>query len=309
MISANAIAWDDNVLPFQLDNADVRGRIARLDNVLVEILDQHNYPKMVESLVAEAAMLTALIGQTIDLRWKLSLQVQGSGPVSLIATDYFAATDEGKPAKIRAYAGYDPNSLGNADGSPFTMLGEGMFAILIDQGSGQTPYQGITPLAGGSLAACAETYFAQSEQLPTRFSITTGSAQFPGEAEKWRAGGLMVQHMPKASPEAKEASGEDGENWQRVNFHIDTIEPMELVGPHIAPSELLFRLFHEETPRVFESQPIRFGCTCNAEKVEGALADYSKEDINDMADSSGKVTADCQFCGVHYEFESNSLGK
>ncbi|NOX74285.1 MAG: Hsp33 family molecular chaperone HslO, partial [Alphaproteobacteria bacterium] len=279
----NKIAWDDNVLPFQLDNADIRGRVARLDGVLEQILAQHDYPDAVEAMVAEAAILTALIGQTIDLKWKLSLQIRGDGPLRIIATDYYGPTKDGAPARMRAYASFDADRLAEAKGEPFSLIGKGMFAMLIDQGKGMEPYQGITPLAGGSLAACAETYFAQSEQLPTRFSIAMGKSQVPGGKVHWRAGGVMLQHMPKASPLAKAAAidllHEDDDNWARVNLHLDTVEELELVGPHVSPSELLHRLFHEEKPRVFDSQPLTFGCTCGPDKVMQAMSIYSSKDI------------------------------
>ena len=110
MSLAGRIAWDDTVLPFQLDRADIRGRVGRLDSVLEAILGQHDYPAPVAALVAEAALITALIGQTIKLRWKLSLQIRGEGPVRLIATDYFGPTEEGAPARMRAWAGYDPDA-------------------------------------------------------------------------------------------------------------------------------------------------------------------------------------------------------
>lgn len=163
----NKIMWDDTVLPFQLDRSDIRGRVARLDGVLDGVLKQHAYPPQVEALIAEMTLLTALIGQTIKLRWKLSLQVQSDGPVRMIATDYYGPEKEGDPARIRAYSSYDESRL--SDGDPFEQVGNGYFAIMIDQGKGMTPYKGITPLAGGSLKACAEAYFAQSEQLATRF--------------------------------------------------------------------------------------------------------------------------------------------
>ena len=154
MMSGTQLAWDDTVLPFQLDAPDIRGRVARLDGVLEGILRQHDYPAPVEALVAEMALLTALIGQAIKVKWKLSLQVQSKGAVRMIATDYYGPEADGKSARIRAYASYDPERI--TDASAFEQIGEGYFAILIDQGKGMTPYQGITPLAGGSLAACAE---------------------------------------------------------------------------------------------------------------------------------------------------------
>ncbi|WP_299652221.1 Hsp33 family molecular chaperone HslO [uncultured Jannaschia sp.] len=316
--------WDDTVLPFQLDASDIRGRVARLDNALAEVLSQHDYPPAIEALVAEMSLLTALIGQTIKLRWKLSLQVRGDGPARLLATDYYGPTEDGQPARIRAWASFDrdrQDELG-PEVRPFDLVGQGYFAILIDQGRGMTPYQGITPLAGGSLAACAETYFAQSEQIPTRFALAYGRSQVPGAPEGWRAGGVMLQHMPKASPFATGGgSGEGGlltasdildddaeENWNRANILLDTTEELELIGPTVAPTDLLLRLFHEEGPRVFDPQPVRFGCTCSADKVRQSLSIYSQKDIGHMTTEDGQVTADCQFCGAHYEFDPATLG-
>ena len=323
MTTAEAIAWDDTVLPFQLDRADVRGRVARLDRTLQTILDQHAYPAPVEALVAEAAMLTALIGQTIKLRWKLSLQIRGDGPVRLIATDYFGPEREGDPGRVRAYASFDAERLAEHSGRAFDALGHGMFAILIDQGPHTTPYQGITPLSGGSLASCAETYFAQSEQLPTRFALSMAEAVAGAGRTAWRSGGVMIQRVPKASPFARGEGtgdgglltrddileGDDAEDWGRVNTLLDTVEPHELTGPTVTPDTLLVRLFHEEHPRVFEVQPVRFGCTCGPEKVVRSLSVYPQSDIAGMIDDNGKVTADCQFCGAHYEFAPEALGR
>ncbi|WP_106746633.1 Hsp33 family molecular chaperone HslO [Yoonia maritima] len=316
------IAWDDTVLPFQLDASDIRGRVARLDGVLEQVLSQHDYPPMIEGMVAEMALLTAMIGQSMKTRWKLSLQVRGDGPVRLIATDYYSPSEDGAPASVRAYASYDKENIDlNADA--FSQIGKGYFAILIDQGQDMTPYQGVTPIAGASLSACAETYFAQSEQLPTRFSLTFGQSQIPGEGTHWRAGGVMLQHMPKASPFAKGegGSGEDGlleatdilnedetENWTRANALLDTVEEIELIGPSVTPTDLLLRLFHEEQPRVFDAQPVQFGCTCSDDRVRQSLSIYSAKDIGTMTTEEGTVTADCQFCGAHYVFDPATLG-
>lgn len=322
MTLGTKLAWDDTVLPFQLDNADIRGRVARLDGVLDGILKQHAYPAQVEALVAEMALLTALIGQAIKVRWKLSLQVQTKGAVRMIATDYYGPDDEGRAARIRAYASYDADRL--TDAEPFAQLGEGYFAILINQGDeGTQPYQGITPLDGGSLAACAEAYFAQSEQLPTRFSLSFGRSTERGGDEHWRAGGMMLQHMPKASPfvAAGEGTGDGGllrpadlvegnaeENWGRVNILLDTVEDLELIGPSVPPTDLLVRLFHEESPRVFDAQSVRFGCSCSEERVRQSLSIYSAKDIEKMTTPEGRVTADCQFCSAHYDLDPKTVG-
>jgi len=313
MSTASKIAWDDTILPFQLDRSDIRGRVARLDGTLNQVLAQHDYPPVVQALVADAALLTALIGQAIKLRWKLSLQIRA---------DYFAPGKDGKPAEIRAYASYDADALPNNYSDPFPLIGKGFFAVLIDQGPNTEPYQGVTPLAGGSIADCAATYFAQSEQLPTQFALAAALSEEPGEKPEWRAGGVMLQMMPKASPSvASEPTAEDGlmrqedlladedgENWNRAVTLLETVELSELIGPHVGPDTLLHRLYHEEIPRVFDAQPIRFGCTCGPEKVEQTMSIYSAKDIEHMTNDAGMVTADCQFCGAHYEFHPKKLG-
>ena len=319
MTDVNSSGWDDTVLPFQLDNSDIRGRIARLDTALAGILQQHDYPPQVEALVAEMALLTALIGQTIKLRWKLQLQVQSNGPVRMIATDYYGPEEDGAPARIRAYASYDADRL--TDGAPIDQIGEGYFAVMIDQGAGMMPYQGISPLSPESLSKSAEGYFAQSEQLPTRFELSFGKSTLPGEPERWRAGGVMLQHMPKASPFAAQSEGsgdilkpadllggDEHENWSRVNILLDTVDDLELIGPTLEPSDVLLRLFHEELPRVFEKQRVHFGCTCSEDRVRQSLSIYSARDIGTMTTDEGRVTADCQFCGAHYDMDPLTLG-
>ena len=316
------IAWDDTVLPFQLDRSDIRGRVARLDGVLEQVLQQHAYPPVIEALVSEAALLTALIGQSVKLRWKLSLQIRGNGPARLIATDYYGPGAEGEPARIRAYASYDDERLDH-DARPFSQIGQGYFAVMIDQGEGMQPYQGFTPIAGSSLADCAQTYFAQSEQIPTRFALTYGRSQVPGGDSHWRAGGVMLQHMPPAggAVAAEGGSGEGGllshsdilsgqesENWTRANALLETVEELELIGPTVTPTDLLVRLFHEEEPRVFDAQTVRFGCSCSADKVRQTMSIYSQKDIAKMTTPEGIVTADCQFCSAHYEFDPKTLG-
>ena len=314
---------EDKILPFQLDLSDIRGRLTRLDKTLNDILSQHSYPPLVEALVAEATVITALIGQTINLKWKLSLQIRGNGPIKLIATDYFAPSKNGELGTIRAFASFNEPNLDIGEKNPFEQLGKGYFAVLIDQGPNTEPYQGITPLTGGSLHKCAETYFAQSEQLATRFALTIGKSQTKTKKISWQAAGLIIQKMPKKTERGvvkKEGStnqllasadllqGQESENWNRVNFHIDTVEELELMGPHISKIQLLNRLFHEENPRVFEAQSIKFGCTCSADKVRNTMSMYSSKDIETMTTADGKVTADCQFCGAHYIMEPTKLG-
>lgn len=131
----------------------------------------------------------------------------------------------------------------------------------------------------------------------------------------------MLQHMPEASPLMAKSEGEGDilkpsdlltgdkhENWRRVNILLDTVEKLELIGPQVPPNDLLLRLFHEELPRVFDPQAVRFGCTCSEDRVRQSLSIYSAADIATMTTDEGRVTADCQFCGAHYDLDPKSVG-
>ncbi|MBX2856061.1 MAG: Hsp33 family molecular chaperone HslO [Rhodobacteraceae bacterium] len=315
---------DDSVLPFQLDQLDLRGRVVRLDKTLDQIMAQHRYPPSVCALVAEAALITALIGQAMKLRGRFSVQARGESAIKLIATDYYAPSAEGEFARLRAYAQFDPKATPDVIEDPYSLIGEGLFAMTIDQGRHMAPYQGLTPLVSGGLAACAETYFAQSEQIATRFHLAFGESAQPGGPTQWRAGGVMLQHLAEFGEGAQPLegpSGEDGllspqdiaemgdraEDWGRANILLDTVEDLELIGPHVSPETLLWRLFHEEQPRVYPPQPIHFGCTCQGEKVETLLTQYPEAELREMATDTGEIVADCQFCGAQYRFPLNAL--
>ena len=320
-----AIAGDDSILPFQLEKLNVRGRVARLDATIDTILSQHNYPPAVSGLVAEATLLTALIGQTIKLRDRFSIQVRGKGAVTMLATDYFAPETEGEPALMRTYAAYDEAKLDEGlEG--IALLGEGLMGVTIDQGTGH-PYQGVTPLEGDSLAACAEVYFAQSEQIATRFALASAFSQEPGQPPNWRAGGVVIQHLPDASPlmdRGADAPGDGGmdlmtgddvaalteevDDWRAAAIKLETVEELELIGPFVTSEQLLLRLFHEDKPRVYPAQAVRFGCTCGAEKLEGVLSSYERPALEEMVEDE-KITADCQFCGAQYAFTLDELLK
>ncbi len=312
----------DFVLPFHLAEAGIRGRAARLGRLLDEIFGRWAYPSEVESAVAETVLLAALIGQIINVKWKLSLQVRGDGPVRLVNSDYIAPERAAGHARIRSFASFDAERLGHWN-KPDLMFGNGYFAVLVDRGDGKEPYQGLVPLEGRGLSECAEAYFMHSEQLPTRFVLAATQRSSEGSSGCWRAGGVMIQHMPKPSPPAmagringsggvnelgKIQGDSDMENWSRACALLDTANDVELTDDSVSLASLLFRLFHEEKPRAYDRQPLKFGCTCSADKVRQGLSIYSAKDIATMTTVEGLVTADCQFCGAHYEFNPGELG-
>lgn len=338
-ISGNGAATsgtpDDTVLPFHLDGLDIRGRVTRLDATLDRILGQHKYPPSVGALVAEATLLTALIGQAMKLRGRFSIQArsnQNDAPVALVATDYFAPEKEGEPARLRAYAHFSPERTPETSPNPTSLIGDGFFGMLLDFGPNMEPYKGMTPLMEGGLAASAEAYFAQSEQVATRFQLSVGQHEKTGGGSSWRGGGVMLQHLARVGEHVDEASargvagreaedvgaqrlmnaedvaamGGQADAWRNAVAKLDTVEALELAGPLVTPERLLIRLFHEDEPRVGPAQPVTFGCTCAPEKVEVLLRKYPADQVAEMAEG-GVVHADCQFCGARYNFDLKDI--
>lgn len=314
----------DRVLPFQLDRANLRGRVVRLGPALDQILTQHRYPPSVSALLAETTLLTAMIGQAMKLRGSFSIQAQGDGPIAMLTADYYPPRAPGGPAALRAYAQFDRDETPERAADPYALVGSGLLAMTIDQGANTEPYQGLTPLTGGGLADSAATYFAQSEQVATRFAVAAAQSAAPGGEMIWRGGGVMLQHLgsPGAGARAPDApSGEDGlmtaqdvadmndhsDAWRRANLLLDTVEELELIGPRITPEQLLIRLFHEEQPRIYDSQPVGFGCSCDRAQILEILRCYPAENVDDIISDSGDVTADCQFCGAHYRYAPEEI--
>ncbi|MCV2892523.1 Hsp33 family molecular chaperone HslO [Lentibacter sp. XHP0401] len=316
MEDASNINWDEKILPFELRVSDCRGRVVRLDQTVNDILSQHNYPKQVESLISEMVIITALLGSMVEPKWKLSLQVQTDGPVRMIATDYFAPAEVDAPASIRAYASYDGARITN--GKPFDQLGKGYFAVIIDQGKGATPYKALSGLDGSSIAEAAEGYFAASEQIATKLIVEHGETYMKDTGTQWRAAGMLLQHLPKSlkseggdpenEKEQRDHAQRKDEDWNRVNILLNTVEGLELLGPYVSPPELVWRLFNEEEPAVYEPKDVQFGCTCSEERVRQSLSIYGVKDIEKMTTEDGKVTADCQFCNRHFELDPATVG-
>ncbi|MBU2981088.1 Hsp33 family molecular chaperone HslO [Lentibacter algarum] len=315
MTQAENVKWDEQVLPFELRNSDIRGRVVRLDKTVNDILAQHSYPAKVESLISEMVIITALLGSMVEPRWKLSLQVQTDGPVRMIATDYYAAGQDGGAAKIRAYTSYDADRL--TEGAPFEQLGQGYFAVLVDQGEGTKPYQALSALTGSSIAEAAEGYFQSSEQIDTKLLVEHGETYLPNEQSHWRAAGILLQHVPRSRKEMakveeldeREHARRKDEDWSRVNILLGTVENLELLGPFVSPPDLIWRLFNEEAPAVYEPRKVQFGCTCSEERVRNSLSIYGVKDIEKMTTEDGLVTADCQFCNRHFALDPASVGK
>lgn len=298
-----AIPTDDLILPFQADNADVLGRLVKLGPTVDTILSRHAYPDAVSGLLGEAVALTALLGASLKSDGKLILQATTDGPVDLLVADFLV------PGSLRGYARFDPErvaALEDEDAS--ALLGEGHLAMTIDRGVDTERYQGVVPLEGESLTEAADTYFRQSEQLPTFIRLAVARHYRAGEGEgtwTWRAGGLLVQKLTREGGVQGEKDFE--EDWTRAKMLAETVEAHELLDPLLPPDRLLFRLFHEEQVRVYRPITLDTYCSCSRERVEELLARFSPEDLEEMV-VDGQVWVTCEFCNARYHFDPASFG-
>ncbi|HEU0017188.1 MAG TPA: Hsp33 family molecular chaperone HslO, partial [Methyloceanibacter sp.] len=224
------IPADDLILPFQADQADVVGRLVKLGPVVDTILSRHDYPEPVSKLLGEAVALTALLGAALKFEGKFILQASTDGPVDLLVADYQV------PGQLRGYARFSPErvaALGSGDGVS-QLLGQGHFAMTIDRGSEMERYQGVVPLEGDSLTEAADTYFRQSEQLPTFIRLAVAKHYRPGQAERpwtWRAGGLLVQKLTREGGHGPSGGDFEEEDWMRARALAETVEDHELLDP------------------------------------------------------------------------------
>lgn len=288
---------DDMTAQFLLPDRPVVGRLVRLGEAADDILSRHAYPEPVANLLGEAIALTALVGASLKFDGRLIVQAQGDGPVSLVVVDYDTS------GTLRGYCKFDADkvaavSQGFIRPGAQTLLGQGVFVMTVDRGEDLGRSQGAAPIEGETLALCAETYFAQSEQLPTR--VVLGVSQIDG---RWRAGGLMVQLI---APD--ETRGSTEEAWDHARAIVNTLGEDELTDPKLSAEALMFRLFHEDGVRLLPGKPLAAQCRCSQERVEGMLKSFDKSAVAEMVEPDGKVRVTCEFCSRVYEVTPEDAG-
>src|SRR6516165_1212102 len=314
----SAIPVDDAVLPFEVDALDLRGRLTRLGPALDEILAKHDYPAPVGKLLGEAIVLTTLLGSSLKFDGRFILQTRTDGPVSFLIVDFKA------PDRLRAYARYDASRIKVGQGSG-ALLGRGHLAMTIDQGADMSRYQGLVALDGGGLELAAHEYFLRSEQIPTRVRIAVGEewrgGGGTGPKHRWRAGGMLMQFLPKAPERARQADLHPGDApagtpahhlkeddaWVEGQSLIATVEDVELIDPDLSGERLLYRLFHERGVRVFRPLPLAASCSCSRDAVFAMLKSFAPKERADMV-KDGKVVVTCEFCSSVYEFTPHEAG-
>jgi len=297
---------DDLVQPFQIDPFALRGRLVRLGPTVDRILSQHDYPEPVAAILGEAVTLAIVLAGALKYDGVFTLQTKSDGPVRLLVAD--VSTEGG----VRGYAQYDPQRLeavadrAAAGDSPSVpdLIGSGYIAFTVDQGEHTERYQGIVELAGATLAECAQHYFRQSEQIQAGIKLSVARS---GENGAWRAGGLMLQRVPpEGGYRVVPDDVEDG--WRRAMVLMSSATPEELVDPGLSPRRLLFRLFHEDGVRVYDTHPLEARCRCSRERIERILRALPADEIEDMR-KEGAATVTCQFCNTNYTFDRSDLDR
>jgi molecular chaperone Hsp33 len=310
------VSADDTVLPFEVAPLDLRGRLVRLGPAVDEILSGHNYPEPVAKLLGEAIVLGVLLGTALKFEGRFILQTKSDGPVPMLVVDFIT------PNKVRACARIDKDRVaaaiaaGKADAG--ALLGRGHLAMTIDQGGDMSRYQGLVALEGGTLEDAAHEYFLRSEQIPTRVRLAVAEEfrRDGGPKHRWRAGGILLQFVPRAPERARVPDLDPGDApqghtqpavteddaWVEGRSLVETVEDIELIDPAVSSERLLYRLFHERGVRVFNPIEMTAQCSCSRESVEGMLRSFPQTDRDDMVEN-GVISVTCEFCSRTYVFE------
>lgn len=285
----------DRAIGFTIPARNARGRMVRLGPVLDAILASHAYPPAIEALLAEALTLTALIGSTLkDAGGQLTLQTQAqSGVITLLVCDY-------RGGELRGYVQYDADKLADAPADPtlFALFGAGYLTITFDQATTGERYQGIVPLDGETLTEAAQSYFVQSEQIPTLIRVGFDRAADGTH----RAGGLFLQHLPEGEEGRDRLHTRlDHPEWERMAVLGATMGRDELANPALSLETLVWRLFNEEDEvRLLAEIGMSKGCRCTLDYIAQVIAKFPIEEQRAMADDDGVITVDCAFCSTKF---------
>ena len=316
-----ATSEDDTILPFEVPTLDLRGRVVRLGPAVDEILTRHDYPPPVAKLLGEATVLTVLLGSALKFEGRFILQTQTDGPVRMLVVDFMTG------GQVRACARFDADrvaaAIATGEAVAGSLLGRGHLAMTIDRGPDMNRYQGLVALEGGGLEAAADEYFLRSEQIPTRVRLAVAEELRPARGSAghhWRAGGILLQFLPKAAERMRGPDLDPGDAPEGVERHevpeddawiegrslIATVEDVELIDPAVSSERLLYRLFHEPGVKVFNSARVLAQCSCSREGVLAMLGSFSQDDRDHMVEN-GMISVTCEFCNTSYGFEPGEV--
>jgi molecular chaperone Hsp33 len=280
------MADTDSLHRFVFEHLPIRGQLVHLDASWRALLEHRDYPAAIRDTLGEAAAASVLLAATLKFEGHLSLQLQGQGPMHLLLAQ--CTSNLGVRALARYRSEVDSRDLPS-------LCGEGQLTVTLDNVGDERRYQGVVPLTGGRLTKCLESYFATSEQLPTRFWL---------HADAQGASGMLLQRLP-ARAEHEHLDIDDA--WQRLQLIGDTLKSEEL--SKLSDREILRRLFNEDDVRLFEPSPVFFRCTCSHDRVSGMLLSLGRAEVESILAEQGTVEVRCDFCNRAYQFDSVDVGK
>ena len=267
---------------FIFDDMPVRGLHVRLENVWKHIVGQKHYPPAIRRALGELLAAGALLSGNLKTDGTLIVQVQGQGRLKMLVVE--ATSDQ----TVRATARWDETADINDEESLTDLLGGNSVFVLTLQPKDAEPWQGVVPLEGGSIAQMLINYTKRSEQLDTQIVLASSDDA---------CGGLLVQRLPETEPDAA--------SWEHVSTLVQTLTPEELTG--LDAQHVLYRLFHETPPRVFDPESIEFACTCSRGKVSDMLLMLGDEEVGGVVAEQGSIQIDCDFCHAKYVFDETDV--
>lgn len=267
---------------FIFDDMPVRGLHVRLENVWKHIVGQKHYPPAIRRALGELLAAGALLSGNLKTDGTLIVQVQGQGRLKMLVVE--ATSDQ----TVRATARWDETADINDDESLTDLLGGNSVFVLTLQPKDAEPWQGVVPLEGSSIAQMLINYTKRSEQLDTQIVLASSDDA---------CGGLLVQRLPETEPDAA--------SWEHVSTLVQTLTPEELTG--LDAQHVLYRLFHETPPRVFDPENIEFACTCSRGKVSDMLLMLGGEEVGGVVAEQGSIQIDCDFCHAKYVFDETDV--
>ena len=267
---------NDQIFRFLVDHTPIRGQLVSLDASWQKSFQQSDASDFAKTLLGQALAAIALLAGTLKIDGSLTLQIRGQGPIHLLVAE---ATNK---RTIRGVV-RQSSELSNPDAPLSEIFGADKIVITINTGKGK-PHQGIVPLSGSSLSEALEAYFQHSEQLPTRLWLACNESS---------ASGLLLQKLPGKT--------EDKDSWNRLTQLASTITDQELL--ELDENEILHRLFHEESIRLFDPEPVRFECSCSRDKTGNMIKSLGKIEAEDILNEQGRINVSCEFCNADYKFD------
>ncbi|WP_437887713.1 Hsp33 family molecular chaperone HslO [Phytobacter sp. V91] len=279
------MAQHDQLHRYLFENYAVRGELVTVSETWKQMLENHNYPLPVKTILGELLVATSLLTATLKFAGDITVQLQGDGPMSL------AVINGNNRQQMRGVARVQGEIPEGADLK--TLVGNGYLVITISPEEGER-YQGVVGLEGDTLAACLEDYFLRSEQLPTRLFIRTGEVEGTPAA-----GGMLLQVLP-----AQETQAAD---FEHLSILTETIKADELLT--LTAEDVLYRLYHEEEVRLYDPQDVEFKCTCSRERCASALKTLPEEEVASIIAEEGEIDMNCDYCGNHYLFNAMDIAE